>query len=81
MLHITRVAICFRAKKALTKDYANFYVGMPVVQTVGRSVGVRSGDGQILLGWVVCHLFLPMVFRCKFSSRARALQIVVFERE
>ena len=55
MLHKTRVAIRFRAKKkqprsqdpnnlsALT-DYPKFFIGMPVVRTDGR---VRSLDYQI----------------------------------
>ena len=47
MLHKTRVAIRFRAKETLTTDYPKFCVGMPVVRTDGRAVGVRSHDYQI----------------------------------
>ena len=42
MLHKTRVAIRFRAKKP-SLDYPKFCVGAPVV----RTVGVRSRDCQI----------------------------------
>ena len=36
MLHKTRVAIRFRAKKPFTTDYPKFCVGLPVVMAVGR---------------------------------------------
>ena len=38
MLHKTRVAIRFRAKKTLNSDYPKFCVGMPAVRTDERAV-------------------------------------------
>ena len=49
LLHKTRVAIRFRAKRNLIMhtDYPKF-IGMPAVRTDGRrAVGVRSRDYQI----------------------------------
>ena len=37
----------FSRQKTLTTDYPKFCVGMPVVRTDGRAVGVRSRDYQI----------------------------------
>ena len=51
-----------------------FYIGMPVVWTDGRSLGVRSRDYQIFWdgsGWVDYHISLVMGLRpCMRASRA-----------
>ena len=56
-----------------------FYIGMPVVRTdgrsgvcrsVGRSVGVRSRDYQIFLGWVDYHVSLAMGLHPRGAFRA-----------
>ena len=56
-----------------------FYIGIPVVRTNGRAVGVRSRDNQIFsngFGWVVYHIFLPMVLRfARESSAVREFKI------
>ena len=50
-------------------------IGIPVVGTDGRaggrSVGVRSRNYQVFLGWVDYFIFLPMVLSWR-ASRARA---------
>ena len=43
---------------------------MPVVRTVARSLGVRSGDYQIFLGWVDYHISLAMGHRPRAALRA-----------
>ena len=52
-----------------------FYIGIPVVRTVGRSVGVWSRDYQIFSdGWFTTF-FLPMVFRCaRFARESSAIR-------
>ena len=42
-----------------------FYIGMPVVRTDSRSVGRSVYDHVIthFLGWVIYHIFLPMLLR------------------
>ena len=51
-----------------------FYFGMPVVQTDGRAVGRSGGRCTVtwlpnFLGWVVYHIFSPMVLRCARFAR------------
>ena len=49
-----------------------FYIGMPVVRTDGLAVGQCLVTWlPNFLGWVVYHIFLPMVLRCA-GPRARA---------
>ena len=49
-----------------------FYIGMPVVRTDGLAGGrCRVTWLTNFLGWVVYHIFLPMVLRC---ARARELR-------
>ena len=40
-----------------------FYIGMPVVRTDGRSLGVRSRDYQIFSQWVDYHIFFAIGLR------------------
>ena len=58
---LKRVANRFRAKKPSLQTRL-FCVGMPVVRPDGREVGrctvIRLPN---FLGWIVCHIFLPMV--------------------
>ena len=52
-----------------------FYIGMPVVRTDGRAVG-RWAVRWIpnFIGWVVYHIFLPMVLRCaRFARESSAI--------
>ena len=47
-----------------------FYIGMPVVRTDGLAVGRCSVTWlPNFLGWVVYHIFLPMVLRCARLAR------------
>ena len=51
-----------------------FYIGVPVVRTDGRAGG-RSVYGHVILGWVVYHIFLPMVLRCaRFARQSSAIK-------
>ena len=47
-----------------------FYIGMPVVRTDGRAGGRCTVTWlSNFLGWVVYHIFLPMVLRCAHFVR------------
>ena len=63
MLYKTRVAIRFRAKKPSPQTTRNFGVGIPVVRTKGRAGGPSCTVTWLpnFLGWLVYHIFLPMV--------------------
>ena len=42
-----------------------FYIGLPVVRTDGQAVGRCTVTWlPNFLGWLLYHIFLPMVFRC-----------------
>ena len=47
---------------------------------VGRSVGVRARDYQTFsdgIGWVVYHIFLPMVLRCALFARESSAKMLL----
>ena len=75
MLPKTRVAIRFHAKKNphhRLPDILHWYACCADERSVGRSV-----YGHVLpnfLGWVVYHIFLPMVLHCaRFARESSAI--------
>ena len=62
----------FAPKKPSPQTTRNFGIPGLVYLWCGRAVGVRSRDCSIFFGWVVYHIFLPMVLRCACASRERA---------
>ena len=57
-----------------------FYISIPVVQTDSRAVGRFTVTWlPHFLGWVVYHIFLPIVLRCTRESSAVTSQL--FENE
>ena len=54
-----------------------FYISMPVVRMDGRAVGRCTVTWlPNFLGWVVYHIFLPMVLRCvRFARESPAIII------
>ena len=57
-----------------------FYIGMPVVRSVGRCTVTWLPN---FLGWVVHHIFLPMVFRCalRYKNCIRTYYLVIKQRK
>ena len=54
-----------------------FYIGMPVVRTDDRSLGVRSRDYHFL-GWVDYHISLAMGLRPRVELRYKRLMVNSF---
>ena len=54
-----------------------FYIGIPVLRTDSRAVGRCTVTWlSNFLGWVVYHIFLPMVLRCTRESSAITSQFL-----
>ena len=79
MLHKTRVAIRFRSKKPSPQTTRNFAL---VCLWCGRTVSRADGRCTVtwlpnFLGWVVYHIFLPMVLRwTRFGRKSSAIKIL-----
>ena len=73
MLHKTRVAIRFRARKPSPQTTRNFaLVYLWCGRTVGRCTVTWLPN---FLGWVVYHIFLPTVLRCaRFARESSAIK-------
>ena len=72
-----RVAIRFRAKKTFTTDYLKFCIGLPVVQSGRRAVGVWSCNCQSFSDGQFTTFSYPLCSAVGASSARAPLSFVI----